>query len=54
MKRYKMKHRAVICKLGALKRKYYQMQKTQMNEMYKEALLEEMKMRIEALEYILN
>ena len=54
MKRYKVKYKARVCKLGQLKKQYQQLEKLNVPDIYKQVLLDEMKMRIQCLEYVLG
>ena len=54
MKIYKVKYKARVCKLSQLKKQYQQLEKLNVPDIYKQVLLDEMKMRIEALQYILS
>lgn len=54
MKRYKVKYKARVCKLSQLKKQYQQLEKLNVPDIYKQVLLDEMKMRIQCLEYVLG
>ena len=55
MKRYyATKHHTRVCQLGALRKKYEMIDNQTFDKAVKKAILEELKLKIQALEYILN